>query len=219
MSILREHIKHLLTWLLYSPTPEAISAIMDFIEYSDAGVQWRSIRNAINRVVGNSSWDTAMLIACRLDARVSVQLRDTLKALKLQQILSNSDERNLAAKVFKGSQLLQSILVSGRTQDIVTARKEFLVDLINKMTTIILFPRRGDFYSIARRGAGISVQSWLPHKGKGEDDYWGEAYVIVRESFSSTWPSNYSGLMVQVMRNEMISSINHYNRAELSGIK
>jgi len=214
------HLRCLVTSLLYSPTPAVIDQIIDQImgiasEISDtAGIAWHPIKQSISNVVG-IDWDPAPLIVCQLDTRISPQLRDALKVLKVQ-ILVNDEEFHIADIVFQHSDF-KRILSDGSQADIINARKDFMVNLVDKLATVILFPRRRDLYHMARSKAGISPIDWLPHKNS--DDYFSNAYLKLRTQFSCLLPANYSAFMITVMSNEMQSSFAPYNnRFELLGV-
>ena len=217
--MLTDHIRNLIIALLHMPTPRVIDQVRSVIasEMSDtdtAGKIWLKIRQALDRIVGKGNWDTAPLIACELDSRIYGEVKTALSALKIP-ILTNPDERNLAAQLFAKSRLKVLILSGGPQAEIVEARQEFLVTLIDKLTEILFFPRRTDLYHIARTKAGIQRIGWLPHRG--EDDYFNESYVKIRTQVGYVRPTNYSALMVNIMSKEMLSSFDVYNRIELLG--
>ncbi len=205
------HIKTLIAALLHTPDQEVISVIASEMSDTDtAGQIWLKLRKALNSSVGNTHWDPAILIAGQFDARI-VDVKNALTALKFP-VLSNPDEWNLAAKVFANSRLKSMLVRGGSQTEIVTARNEFLVTLIGQLTEIVLFPRRSDFYHIARSQADIK-KSWLPY---GEDDYFHNAYLKLLESFSDVAPFNYSAFIVAVMRTELIKSLTTYDRLKFA---
>ena len=215
-----QYVRNLIRWLLHYPTPALINKVMGVIEISDAGVKWRAISNALNTVV-EDRWDTALLIAATLDEHVSVQLRDTLKGLKLH-ILSNSDEYKIAAEVFEfDKSQLKTVLLGGGTQaELVVARNKFITEFMDQLTIVLWFPRRADLYNIARFQANIHPATWLPYKRyeekNGADDYWSEAYMRLHVGFHRVLPQNLSAFFVRLIKHEIIQSIEPYNRVELS---
>lgn len=207
---LRRHFECLLNWLMHDPEREKVQKIISVIEnISGPQVIWRDVKRAINRVVRNNKWDTAMLIASALDSSVNEHLRLTLKALKIT-ILNDPDERNVAKAVFQDSQLKSVLETRDSTQcQKITARKEFMIELVNALTTVLLVHRKQDLYRIARSKA--ATLSWLPSQC---DDYFNEAYITLRGQFAYIVPQSISGYMVTIMKNEMIKSMDPYNKIE-----
>ena len=229
MLTLREHISNLIMFLLYHPTDEVVTKIVNFIVGSikdDDGIRWRYIRDAINRVAGDQ-WDTALIlaslnsrVAASLNLRFSGDLCGTLEALKLNKILTDSDERNVASAVFNDSELCRTLLDGSNTveadidpatrqeeADIDPAvRQKFLLNLSNTLIEVIFYPRRTDFYKIARSRAGLT-QAWLP--GKDDDDYFGEALVKFLQAggVDKMFPGIFSAWVTQTMANEMLVAI------------
>lgn len=215
----QHHIRTIIACLLYYPTPNVIDDVIAIVsEMSDTAgqISWRSIKKALDTVVGRNCWDTALLLAYRLnalEAGISQQLRDAFKVLKAQ-VLANDDEFNIAAKIFQRSHL-KDILNDGNRAEIVTARKEFMVNFVDAMTIVLFFPKRQDFYNMARSKAGLHRGVWLPNKD--EDDYFSNSYLRLRLQFAHLFPTNYSALVVRMMSNQMKSSFTPYNRTELLG--
>ena len=203
----------LLRLLVHQPKPVVIQTIIDDIQdklkTGKKELSWSVIRKSLDKIVGED-WDTALLlVACVAPGIKQIRTHfDRARQLLGRELdlLVIPEERTSVRNAYRLSDLKMLLRTKkakkGKLEEVIRARKQFLRNCLDTLTTDVFEPHKMAYYNTASKGIYVDLIS----TGKTDvaDECYQNAFVKFSDRFDKIRPSLYAQYFIRTMRTDLI---------------